>query len=126
MFSESTAAKRPLRTSYNTRFDGQKVDLDVNPQFVRRRLLANLGAGAGWLRGKLCRDPRLYREERFLEAAFQAEDPVHCPSEVVASARADWLRVFEVEARESSGAGYQLKVCVPTPFPLKVAGLIAA
>jgi hypothetical protein len=72
--------------------------LDVEPQFVRRRLLADLGANAGRFGSEFCGYPWLQREERLLKSTLQAEDPFHRPSEMVAPADADWLSVLEVSA----------------------------
>lgn len=93
---EFTAAETPIRTSYNTRSGGQKVRLDVGPELVCRRLLADLGACAEGFGGKLSWHPWFQREKRLLEAAFQAENPLHAPCESVAAANADRFRVLEV------------------------------
>ena len=92
----------------NTRFDGQKVHSDICPEFVRRRLLADLGADTGWFGCELSRNPRLQGEKWFLKAAFQAEYALHRPGKVVASAYADWFCVLKVGAREASSAGNEL------------------
>ena len=49
---------------------GRKSALDVHPEFVRRRLLADLSAGAGRFRGEFGWDPWFQREQGFLDAAF--------------------------------------------------------
>ncbi len=49
---------------------GRKSALDVHPEFVRRRLLADLSAGAGRFRGEFGWDPWFQREQEFLDAAF--------------------------------------------------------
>jgi hypothetical protein len=123
--SESTTAKNRYRTSYNTRFDGQKVGSNICPELVGRRLLADLRAGAEWFRGKLGRNPWLKREQGLLKSTFHAENSIHRPSEPVAPAKAYWLRVLEISCRKSPCAGHKLKVGVPASFPLKVAGLVS-
>ncbi len=61
-------------------------------------MLANLGAGAGRFRSKFGGDPWFQREQRFLDAALQAEHALHCPSEMVASTKANGLRILEIGA----------------------------
>lgn len=77
---------------------GRKSDLDVKPHLVCWRLLTDLGAGAGRFRGEFGWDPGFKREQRFLDAALQAEHALHCPGEVVAPTDAYRLSVLEIGA----------------------------
>jgi hypothetical protein len=95
---EYPATETPTRTSYNTRFDGQKVRLHIQPELVRRGFLAYLITRAGRLRCELSWHPRFQGEQWFLESTLDAEDAFHCPSEMVATTRTDWLGIFEVGA----------------------------
>lgn len=81
---------------------GKKSPLDVRPQLVRRRLLADLSTCTYWFWRKFSWDPRLKREENFLKAAPEAKNTLHRPSEVIASAGAHRFCIFEISAREAT------------------------
>lgn len=120
------AAQTLPRTSYNTHFAGQKVCLNIRPQFVGRQLLADLSASAHWFRCKFGWNPRFEREKRLLHATFQAKHALHCPSKAIAATRADRLGVFEISCGKSSCPSNELKSRVSASLPFKVAGLVAA